>query len=371
MTYAIHVNLYAIALLVIIMISLAKTKHLKSMNNVYYRLLILSTGLVLFVDMLTVVLDGLSGDSIYYLLSFLNMLLYAIGAWVAFIWLLYVHHHLFKTASFIPKQIALCSIPMIVNLILSIISIFEPIFFVIDANNMYTRGNYFFISFVLTYLYLAYSLVLILRHRLRISKKDVLALIMFPILPFWGSLFQVFFYGTLLIWPMTALSLLIIFIFVQSQLIKIDGLTELYNQREYQDYVMNIVKKKDSHGYIAGIMLDINDFKAINDDYGHFVGDEVLKSLANLLREVFHRDDFIARIGGDEFVVFAKLSTPSDFDASIETLKATLTKLVIPGQKDIPITVSMGFGIYPSKQGDSFETFIQTIDRDMYTQKRR
>jgi diguanylate cyclase (GGDEF)-like protein len=370
MTYAIHVNLYAIALIIMIMVSLRKHKDLKSMNNAYYKLLVILVGTTMVVDMFAVVLDGGSGAFIYYTVKFLNVLLYGFGGLVAYCWVLYIDHHMLKTAAKLHKHKIILSLPLLVNSILSILTFFFPIFFLVDSNNSYVRGDYFLVSFILTYIYLIYSVFLIVKDKNKIPKRDIIPLLMFPILPFLGSLLQIMFYGTLLIWPLSALSLLIIFIFVQSQMINIDGLTELYNQREYQDYVLSMIKKKEPNHLLAGVMLDIDDFKLINDDFGHATGDEILKQLAHILRDSFRRDDFIARIGGDEFVVFMKVSDRLDFERVLERLNANLLKLNIPNHPEKSIFVSVGFDIYQSDTFQSFDDFIQHLDRQMYLNKR-
>jgi diguanylate cyclase (GGDEF)-like protein len=194
---------------------------------------------------------------------------------------------------------------------------------------------------------------------------------MFPVLPFVGSVIQIFFYGVLLIWPMGALSLMIIFIFIQSRLINIDALTELYNKREFNDYVMTVSKMNESKKMIGGIILDIDDFKNINDVYGHATGDHVLMEFSNVLRQSFRRDDFIARIGGDEFAIMAEFEKQSDFDLLIERLRENIHLFNKSKVIDIEINASLGYEIYDSSKYNNFEDFILSLDRQMYQNKKR
>jgi diguanylate cyclase (GGDEF)-like protein len=203
-----------------------------------------------------------------------------------------------------------------------------------------------------------------------IKKKDVFPLLLFPILPFLGSVIQIFFYGVLLIWPMGALSLMIIFIFIQSRLINIDALTELYNKREFNDYVMAVSKMNESRKMIGGIILDIDDFKRINDVYGHAVGDQVLREFSNVLRQSFRRDDFIARIGGDEFAIMAEFEKQNDFESLIERLRENINLFNQKKVVDIQIDASFGHEIYDSSKYNNFEDFILSLDRQMYQNKK-
>jgi len=370
MVYAIHSNLYAILILLVVLLSLRKHKDLKSMNNRYYIILVLLVIFALFSDMISVLFNGRPGALSGFLNNFFNMILYSIGVCISFFWMLYVDHHIFKSNSHIKKIAPFLILPVIINFGLSILSMFENIYFYIDANNFYQRGSFFILNFGINYVYLLVSVYLILRYKKLIHRKDTIPLLMFPLLPFLGSVIQIFFYGVLLIWPMAALSLMIIFIFIQSRLINVDVLTELYNKREFNDYVMMVSKRSDYKKLIGGIILDIDDFKQINDVYGHAVGDIVLKEFSSVLRKSFRRDDFISRIGGDEFAIMIEVDKPDDFEKAIERLRTNVDLFNKSKAIDIKIDVSIGSEIYDSTKYKSFEDFIISLDYQMYQNKK-
>lgn len=371
MIYAIHVNIYAVMILLVVLLSLRKHKDLKSMNNTYFIYLLILMIVALIADMISVVFNGKPGVWVGFSNNFFNMILYSIGVFISFYWVLFVDHHIFKNNSHIKKIMPILVIPVIINLILSILSMFHNIYFHIDLTNTYERGRFFILNFGINYAYFIYSIYLILRFSKLIKKKDVIPLLLFPILPFLGSVIQIFFYGVLLIWPMGALSLMIIFIFIQSRLINIDALTELYNKREFNDYVMAVSKMNESKKMIGGIILDIDDFKNINDVYGHAKGDHVLMEFSNVLRQSFRRDDFIARIGGDEFAIMAEFEKQSDFDLLIERLRENIHLFNKSKVIDIEINASLGYEIYDSSKYNNFEDFILSLDRQMYQNKKR
>lgn len=370
MVYAIHSNLYAIIVLMIVLLSLRKHKDLKSMNNNYYITLVSLVIFVLITDMVAGLVNGQDGMFAFYLNQISNVLLYSIGLFISFFWVLYVDHHIFKNHSHIKKSLPLMAFPVLINLVISIISMFTNIYFKIDANNVYLRGDYYLVNFILNYIYILYSVYLIVRFNKLIPKKDTLPLLMFPILPLLGSIIQIMFYGVLLIWPMGALSLLIIFIFVQSRLINVDVLTELYNKREFNDYVLMVSKRTDYKKMIGGILLDIDDFKKINDVYGHAVGDTVLREFSGVLRKSFRRDDFISRIGGDEFAIMIEVDKPDDFENALERLKANIDEFNQSKKLDININISVGSEIYDSTKYKNFEDFIIGLDYQMYQNKK-
>jgi diguanylate cyclase (GGDEF)-like protein len=366
MIYALQSSLYAVLVLVVVFISLKKHQDLKSMNNRYYVSLIVMMISVLLIDMLSVIFDGKSFLFNHILMNILIFLLYVLGVWIAFTWVLFVRHNIFKYKHMVMKHIGWLILPLIINTIISFASMFTNIFFHINAQNSYERGDYFVINFFINYGYLIYSLILLYVHRKQIIKKDMYALIMFPLLPFFGSVIQIFFYGTLLIWPMAALSLLIIFIFIQARLINIDPLTELYNKRELSNFIFTQARRKEFNQLIGGIFIDIDNFKLINDTYGHAKGDEVLITFASVLRKSFRKEDFIARIGGDEFAAFVFINETSDLDIILSKLNQAI--LDLNAQKIIheTISVSMGYDIFNATTHRNFEHFVSILDRKMY-----
>jgi len=371
MIYALHVNIYAVIILLVVLVSLRKHKDLKSMNNTYYIYLLILMIIVLLADMMSVIFNGKPGVWIGVSNNFFNMVLFSMGVLISFYWVLFVDHHIFKNNSHIKKILPILVIPVIINFILSFLSMFYNIYFHIDLTNTYIRGNLYLLNFGISYVYLMYSIYLIFRFSKLIKKKDILPLLMFPILPFIGSVIQILFYGVLLIWPLGALSLMIIFIFIQSRLINIDALTELYNKREFNDYVIAVSRVNESKKMIGGIILDIDDFKNINDVYGHAVGDQVLTKFSNVLRQSFRRDDFIARIGGDEFAIMAEFDNSNDFNMLIERLRENIKLFNQTKVIDIEIDASLGFEIYDSSKYKNFEDFIISLDRQMYQNKKK
>jgi diguanylate cyclase len=83
-----------------------------------------------------------------------------------------------------------------------------------------------------------------------------------------------------------------------------DGLTGVYNRRAFDRQITRLVdQSRVQGGGFAVLILDIDDFKRINDTYGHPVGDRVILALANICRQMIRSDDFVARYGGEEFVI--------------------------------------------------------------------
>jgi len=158
-----------------------------------------------------------------------------------------------------------------------------------------------------------------------------------------------------------------------SELIKIDGLTEIPNRRAFDEKLhqeWNRAKREDR--VISLAMLDIDYFKQFNDTYGHPAGDLCLKKLAWCLKQSFQRSsDFFARYGGEEFAV---ILYGADLEDAKEKLNATLNKLVdlniehktIKQRKYVTFSAGLSTAT-PTK--DEFEEFIESADALLYQAK--
>ncbi len=150
-----------------------------------------------------------------------------------------------------------------------------------------------------------------------------------------------------------------------------DPLTKLYNRRYFftqADFLLKQLKEK-KHALSLAI-LDIDDFKSINDNYGHKVGDEVLVKLASKLQEISGSEDIIARFGGEEFVVLFPYLDAERATKAANDLKSAVTAIEIKYQQTL-ITFSISIGVTQiNSRGESIEEAIERADQALYQAKR-
>ena len=146
-----------------------------------------------------------------------------------------------------------------------------------------------------------------------------------------------------------------------------DGLTKLLNRRGLENRLKNIFKDTDSAGIL--IIFDLDNFKLVNDDLGHPVGDEVLKIFSSCLTNFFRENDIISRIGGDEFIVF--INDNIEEDNLIEKLNEILNNI----RKDLKyyyknygLSTSIGVA-YKNKQNSTYEKLYKEADSALYKAK--
>lgn len=120
------------------------------------------------------------------------------------------------------------------------------------------------------------------------------------------------------------------------------------------------------------ILLDIDRFKSINDQFGHIVGDLVITAVADCLRRTFREGDTVFRLGGDEFAVFMPgADDPAVGQRCVRRLAQEISRVTIPEMAGSPVTVSAGIACYTPGSGESFESLYQRADQLMYESKRK
>ncbi len=149
-----------------------------------------------------------------------------------------------------------------------------------------------------------------------------------------------------------------------------DDLTGLYNMSAMIDLVTEYIETNKKTASCAFCFIDIDNFKSINDTFGHIYGDNVLKEISQFLKKSFRTCDYIARFGGDEFVVFLKdIISDEVLSNKLHTFCADLKRVYNKDGKKIEISASIGVSLYP-QNGENFETLCKNADTALYRIKR-
>ncbi len=146
-----------------------------------------------------------------------------------------------------------------------------------------------------------------------------------------------------------------------------DKLTQLYNRHYLEQAFERMIFFKGRAGpKLALIMLDIDDFKSVNDRYGHGIGDDVLKIIAGILERNTRENDIVARLGGEEFEI---LLPNTDFDTALVFAERIRSSLEKHEQKLVP-RVTASFGVTVFQDGDSIKSLRLRADTAVYKAKR-
>jgi diguanylate cyclase (GGDEF)-like protein len=150
-----------------------------------------------------------------------------------------------------------------------------------------------------------------------------------------------------------------------------DSLTQLYNRRYIASVLSDMLaKQKDNPIGFSILLFDIDDFKFINDRYGHPVGDTVLQRIAEIGLTTFRQEDTMSRLGGDEFLCILPRSTMQESLQVAERLLTKIKQTAFKSNKGDLFSITVSIGIYHIAQGqESLEQVLTRVDRALYQAK--
>lgn len=253
----------------------------------------------------------------------------------------------------------------LISIVLLVINIFYPLVFSV-SDGRYQRGFAYIIFLIFAAFYILDSLYLYVK---RVKKNGSLKL--FPVHIFLipvilGVVIQAFFVEISITWTSIAISVAGIMTALKNEIIFTDCLTGLYN-RVYLEFLhKRACNKKDC--WVSGIMIDLNGFKQINDNYGHAEGDLALCIVADLLRKSFSEYGAVTRYAGDEFVIMLNTTDDQLIQKIIKSAKKNFVTENEKNDKPYQLSASMGYAI-TNLSNETIDDFMNRIDEQMYQDK--
>lgn len=315
-------------------------------------------------DPLGMVMEGKEGALARFVVYSTNWILFAMNMIVGPGFVALLAKHINEKFSEAQKRAigAIC----LFELALLIVNLFEPVVFHVDENNYYHRDVLYGAFVVIEAGLLYYGLLIYFS-----AKRKGSLLYFFPAWQFFvpiavGMLLQGMFLGVSLIWPCVGIGFCGVAFSLQNESIFLDKLTGVYNRYYLEEIKKILVKRKK--GRFAAMMLDMNDFKSINDNYSHAEGDAALVTIADILIRTVQKDGVVIRFAGDEFVIILI----AENDNAVEEYRAVLQKELdaynVASGKPYQLAVAVGGRVYEMTE-DQADSFLDEIDRLMYTDK--
>ncbi len=362
------INLYSIIILLVILLQRVKNENKELLSNKVF-LLMLKTVMVLLILDIFSRFDG-QENLIYPLLNQVgNFLVFGLSLVVPSLFLIYTHSQIFpkgeKTRKLYIPLIAL----NLLNFLFTIISLFFGNYYYIDQSNIYHRGPCFFIPVILTFILLLLNYVFIIANKNKFEKKYYFTLLFFAIPPTLSVILQVSFYGISLMLNSVVISLLIVFLNIQNQSMSTDYLTGINNRKSLESYLDRKINSITPEKTFSAIIIDLDDFKKINDNYGHNEGDKALQVTAKILSGCLRLNDFIARFGGDEFFIVLDTSKQEDLEDIVSRIKLRTEKYNETSGKKYKVSFSMGYAVYDYDRKMDAGEFQKYVDLLMYKEK--
>lgn len=324
--------------------------------------------------MVTIGIANISDSCVYYLAGSSNIVIKVLvflsgsglflgNVMIGYLWAKFIMVHMNIPFSDIRRNIYRTI--GLISIVLLVINIFYPLVFSV-SDGRYQRGFAYIIFLIFAAFYILDSLYLYVK---RVKKNGSLKL--FPVHIFLipvilGVVIQAFFVEIAITWTSIAISVAGIMTALKNEIIFTDCLTGLYN-RMYLEFIhKRACNKKDC--WVSGIMIDLNGFKQINDNYGHAEGDLALCIVADLLRKSFSEYGVVTRYAGDEFVIMLNTTDDQLIQKIIKSAKKNFVTENEKSDKPYQLSASMGYAI-TNLSNETIDDFMNRIDEQMYQDK--
>lgn len=372
--YYIQTNIICLMLLAGIYMMLRKRRHFFPERQRAFSVLVPLTALVCLSDIFAWTCDGERFRYAREIVIVSNMVYYAAITWVCFAWLNYVEVRVHGKNGSSKKRSLLLSIPAILITVLMVTNPLTDFMFTVDEANVYQRANGVLVHWIVNWAYLAataiHVVILIMRTKLRIERKQLAPLMWFAILPAIAAAGQMLFYGASLVQCGITLSMVMVLFGTMNDMISNDALTGLNNRRALETYLSEQIKNPDR--LFSFLMCDVNKFKQINDTYGHSTGDVALKYIAGVLKRACGACGgalFLCRYGGDEFVVCCVSSDDPSLKKLVSCINEELERFNTEHPQVIPLSISIGRSSGLCRSESDVEKLLVKADEDMYRVK--
>ncbi len=252
----------------------------------------------------------------------------------------------------------------IVETALLVVNIFVPVVFSLDENNVYHREPAYIVYIIAAFYLIMYSLCVYIRGRRRDG-----SLRFFPVWEFLmpmiiGVVIQTCFYGISMQPVCFAVSFSGLVMCLQNEYLYVDKLTGVYNRYQLSKIREYYIRRKEKK--MAAIMIDMNDFKAINDEFSHNEGDAALVAMAGILMRAVGNDGNVVRFAGDEFVILMNAKEDDVVSVTCKKIRAAMEDYNSTSGKPYRISAAMGGSVFDlNEEGD----MIGKIDALMYKDK--
>lgn len=355
-----QINIFALFILFSLYLFVRHSKVV-TFSSKLLQVIIVATAISIIMEPLTWIFDRMLFRGAFLLEYSTNFILFLIGPVIGGLLLSYIDLRTFRHPGRVRAKLYYQHGALFTLMIL-VVNLFYPIYFKVDpVINSYISGDYKDLHYFLLAGIYIYMLYFIIRNRNLTTRTESRIFILCFLAPIIGMVVQLFDSKLHFSWTSIVIGLLIIYIFLETTPSEEDYLTKLYNRKNYESQLNYFTQIRKSFGVA---LFDLNNFKQINDTYGHSKGDEVLISFGQALKKTFERRGFVSRLGGDEFAVIVE-GRYDDIDGLIEEL----AERILAEEDEVVSTLEFSFGYQRYEDTVTLDELYNLVDHRMYAHK--
>ncbi|MBN2627023.1 MAG: GGDEF domain-containing protein [Spirochaetales bacterium] len=363
----VDIGIYALLILLIILYGI-RIRHRGYESSVnFLRFVCWSAVFVILMDIMPWLCEGRPGRNMERLNYLSNFLLLSLSSLPLIGWVSYLDFIIYRSRERLRKRLYYLPYTLIALAAMAVTPATGFVFSIMEGN-IYQRGPGIAVIAAVNYLLVLQAFFIVVRQKRGVDRPVWLNLLIFGLVPTIGATLQMRFYGLMTTWPFTVLAILMTYLFLEVQRETRDYLTGLLNRRQIEECLQIRLGEAGRSGSFALIIIDMDDFKIINDTLGHQTGDQALIAFSNILVRSLKRTDRVGRLGGDEFMIILETKDEDVVFQVTDRISGQTEKENTWGNNPFRLDFSFGYAFYHPSQ--SYKELMHQADQMMYRKKR-
>jgi diguanylate cyclase (GGDEF)-like protein len=318
-------------------------------------------------DFAYMLLEGLPGRTVHLSLYAFGTIYYFFQVLAYYYIIVFIDYMVFKDQKRTETIIAIVYAITVIHALVLLLNLKHHFYFYIAGEgNVFNRGDKYYILLLLSYcpaIFAAYDFII--SHT--VFKKSFLVMMALLLLfPFAGSTVDLIVGSVKLIWPCMAAALLYAYFFIIQSDTRLDSLTGIGNRFSFNEFTDKLSRRASGESW-SFVLIDMDNFKNINDSLGHQEGDNALRDMAFIIKNCIRGSDFAARYGGDEFILAAR--TKNGTEILMQRIQEAVDQHNAKHSRPFKLEISYGHGVYTADGGQTIEGLLAYIDGQMYKHK--
>jgi diguanylate cyclase (GGDEF)-like protein len=265
------------------------------------------------------------------------------------------------------RRLYTSNIVMTIGIVCLIVNIFTPFVFDVVDSSFVRGGVGYYMFYILAFILLIDTFGFYIYVRIKGGLLKFFPVWFFLLPMIFAAIVQYFLPDISTIWIGAALTVDFLFMALQNDTLYRDRLTKLYN-RMFLDLLKNVMEKASKNKNFTAMMLDLNGFKLINDNFGHAVGDQALIVTGDLLREAVGAYGAVIRFAGDEFIVILNTQNDTLINKVVKNINDVFDDFNESKREQYQLSISLGYSKVDLKNS-SIDDIMKDIDEKMYLDK--
>ena len=362
------VNGIGVLMMLVLLHTRRENRESKFLDDRLFDGMVVLTMLGCALEALSFVIDGLMFPFARALNYFANSLCFIGPVSIGYLWCVYMDLRLYRNLNRTRRMALRMALPLVIDVILSLINLAGVgVLFTISDENIYQRQPFVAVGYIVLLAYFSASFISVMRFRQKGVRLRFFPIYQFVVPCVAGTVVQWAHYGIAAGWIGVAIALIFLQMQSHSEDMLIDALSGLFNRR-YLDNVLRQAERRQRET-IYGIMIDMNDFKQINDRFGHSKGDVAIRAMGNILSRSIVDNCAAIRYAGDEFIVLMQGGSPRKTEGVMSRIQYHLDSFNRETKQPFRLSAAMGWS--KLEPGGSVEKFMTRMDAKMYADKQK